>query len=1667
MRLMENFNENYFLMASVTGMSIIILVCVLLCFNIKHISAVILITPLIISTFNNLRRKSVSKYLRVYCKCLVIYLLFQPVSANDDLKINFEQSSISLPTSLYGAFHIDNDGFIWIGTISFGAYRYDAHEMKSFIVSTDGMMVSSIAEDLDGTIWLASFNNGISSYDKQTGNLTTYKHNPDDVNSLSSNNISFSPQKIKVGLSNTLWVGTDDAGLCEYDKLSNTWTHYTHNPDDMNSLSDNAVMAITEGKDGLLWIGTQSGGLNCFDSKTGIWTHYKNNPDDPSSLNDNWVNSIHEDKEGVLWVGTKNGGLNRFEKGTATFKHYIYDRNDPHSIGSNDVWSIYEDHSGRIWTTHMASPSAGLDCLDKNKETFTRFSHDPNNPNSVSSNSITRVYEDPLTNVMWVVNYNGRIDRQMKTMVNFRHWNDDPKNPNDLHDNAILPIIEDRTGIIWVGTMAGGLNSIDRETGIIRHFLPDPDDPLSIPRLRVTALAEDHSGVLWAGFWDGILASYDAVTGQCIKIYRHNSTDPMSITESERVKYILPDKEDHNILWIATIKGGFERFDKREEVFTHFKHNRYNSNSLSNNSIVTLYDDGNGVLWISTYGGGLDKFEKKTETFTNYRHNQDDSNSFRSNTLYEVLETSEGKLWVSSKQGISQFDPKSEMVVNYEADVEGIPFGPVGSLLEDNNGDLWLATVGRGLIRFNPDTKAIKRFTKSDGLQGDTFYWTSRLKAKNGEIWFGGVNGITSFDPSTIVENPHIPSIILTSFTQGGNSVISGVSPERLKEVTLDWNRNYFEFKFSALNFEIPEKNRYAYMLEGWDKEWYYSDSNPFGRYSGLSSGKYTLRLKGSNNHGVWNNDGISINVIVKPPFWETHGFYSLIIILGLLIVLSIIFYISKLRSEIGGRILAENEVRANAERFKRWKNSNFIGIIQSSASGGISDVNDTLLTMLGYSRQDFLDGKLDWTEMTPPEFLPLDQKAMEEAAVKGFWTPFEKEYFHKDGHRVPIIIGGSIFKEDPDEYIVFVIDISERKKGEKDLQRSTSLLSSVIESPDNIIIFVLDRDYSYLSFNKAHEKEMKKVYDADIEIGQRILSYIPMEDDRHKAEESYKRVLKGERFIRVEDYGQSGNRFWYELIFNPIYNNSRQVTGFTVFVSDITERKLAEEAVRTSEENLRTILNSIGDAVIATDIKGEVIQINPIGEKLTGWKFEDAIGRPLTDIFKIVKARTYEPLENPVDKVLASGEIIGLANHTMLISKDGSEYQIADSGAPIKDTDGEITGVVLVFRDVTKEYLMQTELQRMQKLESIGILAGGIAHDFNNIMMGVFGNISMAKNDLSKDHSGFSSLAEAEQSIKRATRLTKQLLTFAKGGTPVKEDVSIAQLVEEIIRFDLSGSKVMPVFEEAENLWIAEVDKGQIQQVFSNLTINSNQAMPDGGHLYITLENVHTTEGSIPNLKQGKFIKITVRDEGSGIAQKHLDRIFDPYFSTKQTGSGLGLATCYSIIGKHNGHISVDSELGKGTKFTVYLPAAVSPRLETKQPSTESSPLGQTERILVMDDDEVIRKVVTKMLESNGYMVETVPDGKQAIEMYKQSFNSKQPIEVVVMDLTIPGGIGGKEAIKDILEIDPKAVVIVSSGYSNDPVMANHAEYGFKGIISKPYTRKELLEVLNKVRKK
>ncbi len=550
--------------------------------------------------------------------------------------------------------------------------------------------------------------------------------------------------------------------------------------------------------------------------------------------------------------------------------------------------------------------------------------------------------------------------------------------------------------------------------------------------------------------------------------------------------------------------------------------------------------------------------------------------------------------------------------------------------------------------------------------------------------------------------------------------------------------------------------------------------------------------------------------------------------------------------------------------------------------------------------------------------------------------------------------------------------------------------------------------------------------------------------------------------FVVNVNLGKNGEEVVMETLGRPIIDNDGIFKGYRGVDRDITQRQKAEEALQAEKERLSVTLRSIGDAVITTDIEGNVIFLNKVAEELTGWTNESAQGNASTDVFHIINERTGLRCASPVQRVLELGRIIGLANHTALIAKDGATRSIADSGAPIRDRNSKIIGVVLVFRDITHEKKTEEELIKVRKLESVGVLAGGIAHDFNNILAAILGNIELAGYRIDeKDVRTKSLLSDAKKATKRATKLTGQLLTFSRGGEPLKEETSLATLISETTDFVLHGSKVICNYGFPEDLWKVDVDSGQIGQVIQNIIINAKQAMPEGGTITIQCANVYdvATE-ELLSVDKGNFVRITIQDTGIGISKTIIDKIFDPYFTTKQKGSGLGLAISYSIINKHDGYLIVESTADVGSLFTLYLPAILSVDSLFAE-KTEAILTSKVARVMYMDDEEMLRNVTEAQLLVLGHESILVNDGMQAINKYQELQDFGTPVDLVIMDLTIPGGMGGQEAAEKLLQIDPEAKIVVASGYSNDPIMADYRRYGFCGAVAKPFDLKQLNNVI------
>jgi ligand-binding sensor domain-containing protein/signal transduction histidine kinase len=799
-----------------------------------------------------------------------------------DNDIKFERISLEQGLSGSMVFCIlqDSRGFLWFGTHD-GLNKYDGYDFEIYKHSAEDPhslgdnSVWTIYEDHLGVLWVGTDGGGLNRFDRGNERFVRYQHDPDNPNSLSNDVV----RSIYEDQSGVLWVGTGGGGLDRFDRETEEFTHYQYEAGDPGTLSHDFVTSIYEDRFGLLWVGTNGGGLSGFDRENERFVHYQASPDDPHSLGDNYevstdphslsssyVVTIYEDHSGTLWIGTW-GGLDRFDRETGQFTHYQNDPSDPTSLSHNYVPAIYEDQSGVFW---VGTGGGGLNRFDPENEQFVHYQTNPDDPYSLSNDRVWSIYQD-RSGVLWIGTGGGGINKFDRETERFAHYQTDPNDPYSLSHNNVTSIYEDRSGVLWVGTGGGGLNRFDRETGRFTHLQSDLSGPYTLSHNTVASIYQDRVGAMWIGTFGGLNKFYP--TNGRFFHYQNDPDDPHSLSGNS----VRPIHEDRSgVLWVGTSKG-LNGFVRGVDGFVRYQHEPADPTSLSHDNVFSIYEDRSGVLWIGTFGGGLNQFDRENERFIRYQNDPDDPHSLGDNNVASIYEDRSGVLWVGTYGGgLNKFDRETETFTHYRYQEDGLPGDMVYGILEDDEGNLWLST-NNGLSKFNPQTEAFKNYDVRDGLQGDEFNAGACYRSSDGEMFFGGPNGLNAFYPDRIEDNPYIPSIVLTSLTQDGKDVDLGQAVEDVQEVTFRWPDNSFEFEFAALSYVQSEKNQYAYLLEGFDEDWKYIETRRFGRYTNLPGKTYTLRIKGSNNDGVWNEDGISVTISVVPPFWETWWFRGIV----------------------------------------------------------------------------------------------------------------------------------------------------------------------------------------------------------------------------------------------------------------------------------------------------------------------------------------------------------------------------------------------------------------------------------------------------------------------------------------------------------------------------------------------------------------------------------------------------------------------------------------------------------------------------------------------------------------------------------------------------------------------------------------------------------------------
>ncbi len=769
----------------------------------------------------------------------------------------------------------DRYGFIWIATedglnvydgYSFTVYRNNPLDSSSISNSN----IRCIRQDQSGNLWIGT-RFGLNFYNHRTNRFTRFLHNETDLQSLSNNDVT----SIFFDSKSNLWVGTA-RGLNLFDPGTKTFKHFFNKPGDPLSLPNNAINSIIEDSQQRLWIATR-GGLSMM--RNGSFDNSFHDPAKSSTLSSSRLTNMHRGKDGSLWVGTFDNGLNKMNR-PGDFTRFTSNIDDPKSIGGNYVYSLTEDREGNLW---IAADGA-LNKMDKTTGTFTRYFQDQSDQHSLSSNIVTKVFFD-VNNRMWVGTRFGGVNVYDPGKYPFHHYKYNSHNRNSLSNNTVTSFEEDSNGNFWVATDGGSLNYFERQTKKFTNYLG------VFSNNKVLAVRKDRKGGLWIGMWSGGLNYFDPVTGK-VKRYKNDPKDPTSLSDNN-VFHILVDRKGN--VWIATWGNGLNKYNPATDDFTRYTHDPDNPNSLTSLAIDYLFEDSKGKIWIASELNGLDRFDPEANTFTHYKADSKPG-SLSSNSIFTIHEDSKKRIWVGTNAGLNLFDAATQTFKSYRQ-IDGLPNEGVMGILEESGGDLWLST-NKGLSRFDPENATFKNFLEGDGLQSDQFNRWASFKLSTGELLFGGTNGFNLFHPDSIKVNTYKPPVHITGFRVFNKTVNIGPN-EILKEnilttdeIRLSYLENVFAFEFTALNYRQPEKNQYRYKMDGFQDNWIDAGYERKASYTNLSAGEYTFKVIASNNDGVWNEEGVSLRIIILPPYWQTWWFKALIV----LILIGLVILVFKLR---------------------------------------------------------------------------------------------------------------------------------------------------------------------------------------------------------------------------------------------------------------------------------------------------------------------------------------------------------------------------------------------------------------------------------------------------------------------------------------------------------------------------------------------------------------------------------------------------------------------------------------------------------------------------------------------------------------------------------------------------------------------------------------------------
>jgi ligand-binding sensor domain-containing protein/signal transduction histidine kinase len=807
----------------------------------------------------------------------------QKEEAKPDLK--FQRIFEGLINNRISTVNQDKLGFIWVGTFS-GLHRYDGLGFTVYTTSIDSTTINdnyigSIYEDSRNQLWIGT-GSGVALYNRKTDDFTRFKLKSDNPVLGGENNLVNTILEDEKG---TLWVSSNASGLFFFDQQQQQFLPY--NVDGVITING---MEAGEGE--VLWLATLNSGLIKLNTRTKQTTYYQHDPTNPRSISSNYLKTVVLDPEGNLWVGARSEGLNKMvvEEDKVGFVRYLHDPVNPLSLYNNSIYKLYIDQKGKLWS---CNENGGLHLYNKEKDIFYRYLHDPKDIKSLAHNSIWNIFQDNQ-NRYWVGTAQSGINLADPYASKFTHFFKNPLDPQSLNNDIIRDFLEAKNGNIWIATDGGGLNYFDRSIGTFKIFKNDPQNPKSLSTDAVISLNEDREGKLWVGTWGGGLnILLDDKKGDFINFKKWIKN------ESYPIQHVFEVHFDANYLWIAAFDEGLYRYDLKTKELRLFSKNDTGLNGISSNQILRLFEDSKKNLWIGTQSG-LNKIrteDKVKGKFKAYHPTESDPNSLPSNSIRQIFEDRNQNIWIATDRGLSRYMEAEDHFFTY-LQKDGLPVNEINSIVEDDRGFLWIGTI-KGISKFDPVQQVFTNFDRYDGLQGNEFSRYSVLKTRKGELLFGGMNGFNLFHPDHLAFNPYASQVHLTELKLFNQPVNYKAPDSPLQKhisatdtLTLSHRENVLTFDFVALNYTHPEQNQYAYILEGFEKEWNYVGAQRNATYTNLNPGTYVFRVKAANSDGVWNEQDTSLIVIITPPFWKTNWF----IILATLLVIGLLFLAYKLR---------------------------------------------------------------------------------------------------------------------------------------------------------------------------------------------------------------------------------------------------------------------------------------------------------------------------------------------------------------------------------------------------------------------------------------------------------------------------------------------------------------------------------------------------------------------------------------------------------------------------------------------------------------------------------------------------------------------------------------------------------------------------------------------------